>query len=93
METKKTFYNTTNESGQLLIDYREKAGRQETIILSLFRKIREGSPWDIYEIVGNMPITSVRRALTNLTKKGCLIKTGLKKEGAYGRPEYIWKIK
>ena len=38
------------------------------------------------------PITSIRRALTNLTKQGKLIKTDEKRIGMYGRSEYVWKL-
>jgi len=38
------------------------------------------------------PITSVRRALTNLTDAGDLVKTDKQVKGPYGRPEFIWKL-
>jgi DNA-binding transcriptional regulator PaaX len=40
--------------------------------------------------ISNFPLTSVRRALTNLSKQGKLIKTDEKKKGIYGRDEFIW---
>jgi hypothetical protein len=44
-------------------------------------------------IKDRVPITSIRRALTNLTEQGLLVKTDLQRMGAKGKPEYIWKVK
>ena len=44
-------------------------------------------------VLPDAPLTSVRRAMTNLTKDGLLEKTELKAEGIYGRPEHFWKYK
>ena len=38
-----------------------------------------------------IPITSVRRAITNLTNSRFLIKTTKSRKGALGKKEYIWK--
>jgi hypothetical protein len=38
------------------------------------------------------PITSIRRAVTNLVNKGYLLYTGEKRTGLYGRNESIFKI-
>ncbi len=43
--------------------------------------------------VNDTPITSIRRAMTNLTNRGNLVKTDAQVTGAKGKPEYIWKIK
>ena len=40
----------------------------------------------------NCPITSVRRAMTNLTKAGLLEKTGDKVLGEYGVMVNTWKL-
>jgi len=36
---------------------------------------------------------SIRRALSDLTDEGYLIKTGAKKTGKYGEPENYWRLK
>ncbi len=38
-----------------------------------------------------IPITSVRRAITNLTNSRFLTKTSKSRKGALGKKEYIWK--
>jgi hypothetical protein len=40
-----------------------------------------------------VPITSIRRAMTNLTDAGFLEKTDHKRKGPKGKAEYIWKVK
>ena len=39
------------------------------------------------------PITSVRRAITDLTTAGYLEKTGDRKMGEYGQPNWTWKLR
>ncbi len=96
-------HNTTNEKGKVLKDFEDRAKGQEGEILRLFKrqfakkKSAEFSPSQIhnriwYQDDKNYPITSVRRALTNLTGMGLLEKTNKKRMGPYGRPEYIWRF-
>jgi hypothetical protein len=51
--------------------------------------------WDmaIESVRDRVPITSIRRSLTNLTESGFLIKTDRQRIGAKGKPEYIWEYK
>ena len=41
----------------------------------------------------NTPLTSIRRAITNLEKKGKLEKTDIQKEGMYGKKTFCWVFK
>ena len=90
-----TFYNTTNECHGTLKDYENITSRQEKKVLAYFMYY-EGkflSPEDALNCFpeGNVPITSVRRTITNLTKKGILKKTNVKTEGMYGRLTHTWQ--
>ena len=38
------------------------------------------------------PLTSVRRAITNLSSDGELVKTNDKVTGIYGKPEHLWRL-
>jgi hypothetical protein len=38
------------------------------------------------------PLTSVRRSITTLTKKGELQQTGEQREGLFGKKNYTWKL-
>ncbi len=91
-----SYYNTTNAEGRELIEHEHKAKSQELKILRFF--MQQGmlgfTPSKIRRKVfsDKTPVTSVRRALSNLTKAGDLVKTGSKSEGDYGRPEHLWQI-
>jgi len=89
------FYNTTNETGEDLKEHRERAISQEEAIESLYRSNPDWAigPWQVEKLIeGEWPITSIRRAITNLTKRGVLVKTDHKRRGRHGRPEYMWQL-
>ena len=101
-----TFYNTNKEYGEQLAKSKRIALTQEEVIMSLFNTYRNiygriihMSPSYIQGIWINgvdrkkyPPITSIRRAMTNLTTKGMLIKTDKMTEGEYGKPEHCWRL-
>ena len=41
----------------------------------------------------DVPITSIRRGLSNLTKSGYLVKTDQMKVGPFGRVSHTWVLK
>lgn len=87
------FFNTTNEKGEELEERIEKASTQDELVLKFFRfhKGLSFTPFEVHEhITQGCPITSVRRAITNLTKRGYLVKTALKQEGGYGQKNCKW---
>ena len=91
-----TYHNTTNESGQQLRLYQKAAMNQDTKIIELikFYRLEKFSPKDInllYPVAGT-PITSIRRSINTLTKRGELTKTDEKVPGIYGRPEHVWRV-
>ena len=89
------YYNTVPISGEDLKDKQEKALTQEQIILDLFKKHKRFSPFQLYRrnFAGKAPITSVRRAITELTKSGFLRKTGVRVQGMYpGSVENVWEL-
>jgi len=91
------FYNTTNESGKDLEDLQKKALTQENVIACFF-EANPGelyTPWEVralaFPMPGRPPITSIRRAISNLTKAHILTKTDHKKQvGEYGHNSYSW---
>lgn len=95
-----TYYNTTNEKGEKLKEYGLQAATQDQLILEIFDICALNfktfdfalSPSEIagHNFFNNVPITSIRRSLTNLTKQGRLIKTSIKVTGQYGRKEHTW---
>tara|TARA_R100001463_G_scaffold1619_1_gene7053 strand:+ start:1486 stop:1785 length:300 start_codon:yes stop_codon:yes gene_type:complete len=89
-----SYYNTTNIKGDELKTSQNKAVSQENKIFDLFTEQVWMSPSDAYhEFDARFPITSIRRAFSNLTKQGKIYKTSEKELGLYGRLEHLWKVK
>jgi hypothetical protein len=91
----KNFHNTTQESGQLLLDFSATAQHQEKIVLWFFAATNKShTPSAVWMGAFNktIPLTSVRRALSNLAKQGHLTRTAQKTTGIYGRPEHYWQF-
>jgi len=62
-----------------------------------FFKIFHDKSWTPSEVWQNCfdestPITSVRRSITNLEKRGELEQTKEQREGFYGKPNYTWRL-
>ena len=89
------FYNTTKESGKDLESYSVKAETQKESVLFLFQKFKKGTASDVWAFYGPAlcPLTSIRRAITDLCNEGKLIRTEEKKIGLYGRSEFIYSLK
>tara|TARA_Y100001973_G_C5170564_1_gene318775 strand:+ start:1155 stop:1466 length:312 start_codon:yes stop_codon:yes gene_type:complete len=98
------YYNTTNETGKTLTKSWDKSKTQEDRIMDYFRhvcrKVNNNykerwfkTPFDVCEAFDNQyPITSIRRAMTNLTAKGKLRKTAAKGQGRYGKMNFCWTL-
>ena len=90
-----TYYNTTHAAGSELRGYQDKALSQDELIMAFFAGA-EGflyTPSEIRKRVfdDTVPLTSVRRSMTNLTNARRLIKTDQMRSGIYGRPEHCWR--
>ena len=88
------YYNTTRQKGEQLEVAWDKTKSQDDKVMEYFHAHGKGTPSEvwIYFRDSNVPITSIRRSITNLTNSNLLSKTNNKKEGVYGRPEYVWEI-
>jgi len=87
------FYNTINETGAELKQSRLHTDKQEDEIARIFRAHKRLSPSQAHELYdgGSVPLTSIRRAITNLTIDGVLVKTEAKRLGIYGKVEHVWE--
>lgn len=85
------FYNTTNETGQILENHEQTSKKQEMDMLDLFKEHIDLNPSRIIELRPMMHRTSISRALRNLTIDGQIDKTENKVMGKYGRREHIWR--
>jgi len=91
------FYNTISLEARELQKAEQQAKSQDQKILQFF--IQKGyeyacAPSAVRRrlFCDTVPLTSVRRAMTTLTKNGDLVKLNAKIIGPYGKPEHIWAI-
>jgi len=93
------FWNTIGLKGKSLSKAIETCETQEAVIMELFvSKGKNGlTPVETHNLfekhVSECPLTSIRRALTNLTNKGLLVKTDAKRMGKYGMENYVWRLR
>ena len=86
------FYNTINEVSSTLVKSHQTARTQEAVILDCFKSAKEPlSPSMVHFLTKlKCPITSIRRAMTNLSKDGSLEKTSKYTIGKFGKKEHLW---
>lgn len=88
-----TYYNTTNLTGGQLAREIANCKTQEQAVLLIFQSEGKLSPSEVFHRYPTpVPLTSIRRAITNLTKDGLLEKTDKTKPGAYGKAEHVWQL-
>ena len=89
-----SYYNTTRQKGEQLKVSWKKTKSQDNKVMEYFNIHGKATPSEVWihfnRHESNVPITSIRRSITNLTSYNMLSKTGNKKEGIYGRTEYVW---
>jgi N-methylhydantoinase B/oxoprolinase/acetone carboxylase alpha subunit len=88
----KTFYNTTNLTSIELAIEISNASKQEHKVMILFKQYGTLTPFEVWNHLQEYPITSIRRAITNLTIKGMLNMTKDQRIGMYGKKNYIWEL-
>jgi len=89
------FYNTNKSTTEEAEAENIKTNKQENSIMDYFQNNSpyEFTPFEINDaVLFATPITSVRRAMTNLTDKGFLEKTDRLKIGRYGKKNHVWKL-
>jgi hypothetical protein len=89
------YYNTTGLGDEALAERIAQAETQEERIRLYFeaRPQLHLTPFEIQEkVLPQTPVTSVRRAITNLTEQGTLRKTDHMKDGRYGQPNHTWTL-
>ena len=96
-----SYYNTTKETGEELAVSKAKAYTQRIAIMDIFyerevinslKSVINMTPSDIWHIYSeeykNVPLTSIRRAITSLTNDKQLVKTDKMKQGIYGKLDH-----
>lgn len=99
------YFNTTNLTGAELWESEYKALKQDEAILKVIRSspsllntpervlrhLRILEPMNEYKW-HHTPLTSARRAFSNLQRKGLIEKTDEMVEGNYGKPVHVWRL-
>ncbi len=98
---KPSFHNTLDLSGRDLAKAEAAATKQEEKVLLFFiaRKWGAFPPSRVHKmmikdgtIAATTPLTSIRRAITNLTKDDKLVQTERCVDGPMGKPEHTWRV-
>lgn len=90
------FHNTIGLLPSEVAPREVKNSKQSDIILKLFEDnmYQSFTPCEVHLLTGQQyPITSIRRAITDLTKMNKLEKTDLRRKGMYGELNYTWKLR
>jgi hypothetical protein len=90
------FHNTINLLPSEKVEREVKAVKQTEKILKIFQENRysDFTPAEVYLRFGQqIPLTSIRRAISDLTKAGDLVKTDTKRKGLFNEINYTWKLK
>lgn len=96
-----SFHNTINLTHEALECANAKASSQEEVVLQFFKDNRgmKFTPCEVHRaLTGNGKLdartllTSVRRAISDLTRDGKIVKTTQKKLGAFGMANYTWML-
>ena len=89
-----SFYDTIGLTGPALDKAQSSAKSQEAEILRLFRSGYIAlAPSEVLRLLNTRaPITSIRRAMTNLTTQGLLVKLDSLQPGPFGKPEHAWSL-
>lgn len=92
------FFNTVHLMGAELTSAIAQAKRQDDAVLAIFvTAAGPMPPSQVHRLCTQAgrtwPPTSVRRAITNLTKRDLLAKTDTLVRGPLGKPEHLWTVK
>ena len=87
------YYNTNKLN---VLDDNKATNRtkvQQEVVRQIFLKHKKLTASECHcAFPKNVPLTSIRRAISDLKSEGILIKTDLLKEGLYGSPEHIYSL-
>lgn len=88
------YYNTNGEEDPTLASSESRSRYQERVVLAHFHAYPDQffGPHEIPMPPGT-PLTSTRRAITNLTTRGELEKTPQMVQGTYGKMVHTWRLR
>lgn len=95
MKKSNTYHNTTNQSKKFVYNAFKKCKNQEEKVMTMInshKRLTASQVWKLYFDTVKPPLTSLRRALSNLTHEGKLTKEDKTKIGLYGAPEHYYTL-
>ena len=99
MKNSNTYFNTTDQDIDYVNKRKAKNRTQEGIVHDLFKSMTTLTASEVLTasetlnlFSNKVPITSIRRAISNLQKEQKLVKTTDTKTGIYGAPEHYYTI-
>ena len=100
MKNSNTYFNTTDQDIDYVNKRKAKNKTQEVLVYDLFKSMTTLTASEVLTasetlnlFSNKVPITSIRRAISNLQKEQKLVKTKDTKTGIYGAPEHYYTIK
>lgn len=94
MKNSNTYFNTTNQDIDYVNKRKAKNKTQEALVYDLFKNHTTMTASEVLQkFPKRVPITSLRRAMSNLQQEEKLVKTTYTKTGIYGAPEHYYTIK
>ena len=90
-----SYFNTTRVRGRQLAEYEARAETQEEKVLEFAKHNPEleFTAEDVGRLIlPGTPRTSWGRALTNLERRGALVRLDRQVEGSWGRPIYLYRL-
>lgn len=93
----KHYHNTNGLDRETALLEAKKNLTQEDIIFTIFKKstfkrLSASEVWEYYKVGKNIPLTSIRRGMSNLQAEGYLEKTNDTRIGIYGKPEHFYRL-
>ena len=89
------YHNSTNQNETFVIKAANQCKNQEEQVLRVMQMFKQQTASDVWKVLGptsHAPLTSIRRALSNLTYGGKLMKANKTKIGLYGKPEHYYTL-
>lgn len=87
------FYNTNGLKNRKLIEAIIKADNQESKVKIIFNFHGKLTASEVHSYFPkNVPLTSIRRAISDLKEQKFLSKTEVTKDGLFGMPEHIYQM-
>lgn len=100
MKNSNPYFNTTDQDIDYVNKRKAKNKTQEVLVYDLFKSMTTLTASEVLTasetlnlFSNKVPITSIRRAISNLQKEQKLVKTKDTKTGIYGAPEHYYTIK